>query len=235
MNKYLLFGIIILVVVIIYLFFKNKKGKSKYIIDDNDNVNKKYKFDLIKDDPKIRLLHNFLSKEEAEHMIKLGSMLKQQSQIDSKDKVDIKIRSSKSAHIPKAHDEIVKRIEERVIDYLQINPERLEPLQVVVYEKGQEYKPHYDWFNNDSTEIKRGGNRTDTILIYLNTLKEEDGGKTSFPNLDLKFKPVMGDSIHFKNMKNGQTLDKTLHGGEEIKTNVIKYAINVWVREGKFV
>ncbi len=233
MHKYLIIGLIIIILIIIYFIIKNNNGE-KYD-EDKDIVNEKYNYEIINNNPKIRLLDNFVTKDEAEHMIKLANQFKKQSELDSILKINLKIRSSKSAFIPKSYDEIVERIEKRVIDYLQINPERLEPLQIVIYDKGQEYKPHYDWFMKWSKEAYRGGNRTDTMLIYLNTLEKEDGGNTVFPKLNLKFRPIQGNTIHFKNMKNGKTLDDTLHGGEKILTDKTKYAINVWIRQGKFV
>ena len=110
----------------------------------------------------------------------------------------------------------------------------MEPLQVVIYNKDQQYRPHHDYFREDSKEIVRGGNRTDTVLIYLNDLSEEDGGATSFPMINLKVKPKALNAIHFKDMVNGKVDERTLHAGELIKTDKVKYAVNVWFREREF-
>jgi hypothetical protein len=41
-----------------------------------------------------------------------------------------------------------------------------EGLQVLHYEVGQKYEPHYDYFQ-DTVNIKNGGQRTATLLMYL--------------------------------------------------------------------
>ena len=81
-----------------------------------------------------------------------------------------------------------------------------EPLQVVKYLPGQEYKPHHDWFAEGADFYEKlmadAGQRVYTVMFYLNTVIK--GGETHFPKLDdLKIKAVKGRAILFKN-----TIDK---------------------------
>lgn len=54
-----------------------------------------------------------------------------------------------------------------------------EPIQILRYENGQKYEPHFDFFQ-DPGNIAIGGHRIATILMYLSDV--EKGGETVFPN-----------------------------------------------------
>ena len=60
---------------------------------------------------------------------------------------------------------------------------------IINYEEGQEYKPHYDWFDpnapGSATHLANGGQRVGTTVIYLATA--DGGGSTSFPDSGLEF------------------------------------------------
>ena len=51
-------------------------------------------------------------------------------------------------------------------------------MQVLHYEVGQKYDAHFDYFS-DKKNIKRGGHRVATVLMYLTDVKK--GGETVFP------------------------------------------------------
>ena len=75
-------------------------------------------------------------------------------------------------------------------------PNLLCPAHVVGrYLPSQQYYQHFDAFNLDEEDGRRfaanGGQRTVTVLIYLNNV--ERGGETSFPTLQLQVKPVQGE------------------------------------------
>ena len=240
-NIYVFF--IILLIFIIYI----KINKESYTnqttnvvykwtttkIEHLENTNK-YKEDILSENPKIIYIHNFITEEEAKHIIKLADELKKPSTIDSKESaltLETKTRSSNTAHLGKSSDYVIKDIEKKASEYTNLNINYIEPLQVAVYEKGQKYNPHYDFFNADSSVIEQYGNRTKTILVYLNNLSEDAGGNTYFPKLDIRIKPKALDAIYFENMNDGNVNYDTLHAGEEILNNSKKYAINIWFRE----
>lgn len=196
---------------------------------------KKYKETILSENPKIILIENFVNPLQAKHLINIADQIKKPSTIDSKDDpytLAKNIRSSESAHLGKARDAIVKEIEDAACSYVKLDTHYLEPMQVVVYEKGQKFNPHYDFFSPDTADLAYRGNRNKTILVYLNDVKEEDGGATVFPKLGIKVQPKAGSAIYFENMnENGINYD-TLHAGEELQTDKQnKYAINIWFRE----
>ena len=57
-----------------------------------------------------------------------------------------------------------------------------EDIQVLRYEHGQKYDPHYDYFT-DKVNIARGGHRIATVLMYLTDVTK--GGETVFPQAEV--------------------------------------------------
>lgn len=57
-----------------------------------------------------------------------------------------------------------------------------EDIQVLRYEPGQKYDPHYDYFV-DKVNAARGGHRVATVLMYLTDV--EKGGETVFPDAEV--------------------------------------------------
>jgi prolyl 4-hydroxylase len=238
MKKVIL--ILLISALVIILFIQLWNSYQNFINPNNNkSISKhiksiKYQEDILSEDPKIIYIHNFLSdKKELEHLISLGSQLKRPSTIDTKDNpaaILADVRTSQSAHLGKSRDEIVTALENRACEYVGLSTKYLEPMQVAVYEKGQKYNPHYDFFSGDSTEVTKG-NRNKTVLLYLNDLPDDAGGNTFFPKLNLRIKPKAGDAIYFENMKDGEVDYNTMHAGEAIVGDNKKYAVNIWFRE----
>ena len=69
-----------------------------------------------------------------------------------------------------------------------------------------------------------------TCLLYLNNV--EDGGETSFPNLDLEIRAKKGRMVQFHNCHEGSTVRHrdSLHGGMAVLKGE-KWACNFWFRE----
>lgn len=57
-----------------------------------------------------------------------------------------------------------------------------EDIQVLRYEHGQKYDPHYDYFS-DQDNIAQGGHRIATVLMYLTDVVK--GGETVFPQAEV--------------------------------------------------
>jgi len=57
-----------------------------------------------------------------------------------------------------------------------------EDLQILRYELGQKYEPHFDYFV-DKVNQQIGGHRSATVLMYLSDVKK--GGETIFPRAEV--------------------------------------------------
>ena len=115
--------------------------------------------------------------------------------------------------------------------------DRGEPLAVIAYQGGQEYKPHFDAFvpptsdegRSHEAAFKRGGQRTHTCLLYLNDTFE--GGETEFPKLDVSISPRAGAFAVFSNVDaDGARHLKALHRGAPVRSGV-KLLASQWIRE----
>lgn len=63
-----------------------------------------------------------------------------------------------------------------------------EDMQVLRYQHGQKYEPHYDYFA-DKVNIVRGGHRLATVLMYLSDVTK--GGETAFPKAEVSSSPIL--------------------------------------------
>ncbi|KAL9276389.1 hypothetical protein ACSQ67_026072 [Phaseolus vulgaris] len=184
-------------------------------------------------EPRAFIYHNFLSKEECEYLIELAKpyMIKS-SVVDSKTgkSTESRVRTSSGMFLKRGRDKVVQDIEKRIADFTFIPVENGEGLQILHYEVGQKYEPHYDYFI-DEFNTKNGGQRIATVLMYLSDV--EEGGETVFPAANANFssvpwwndlsqcarkglsvKPKMGDALLFWSMRPDATLDpSSLHGG----------------------
>lgn len=204
-------------------------------------------------EPRAFLYHNFLSKEECEYLINLARphMVKS-TVVDSKTgkSKDSRVRTSSGMFLRRGRDKVIKNIEKRIADYTFIPVEHGEGLQVLHYEEGQKYEPHYDYFLDDFN-TKNGGQRIATVLMYLSDV--EEGGETIFPaakgnfssragwnelsecgKKGLAVKAKMGDALLFWSMRPDASLDpSSLHGGcPVIKGN--KWSSTKWMHVGEY-
>ncbi|CAI0461984.1 unnamed protein product [Linum tenue] len=166
--------------------------------------------EVISWEPRAFVYHNFLSKEECEYLISLAKphMVKS-TVVDSETgkSKDSRVRTSSGTFLARGRDKVVREIEKRIADFTFIPVEHGEGLQILHYEVGQKYEPHFN-----------GGQRIATILMYLSDV--EEGGETVFPSAKgnyrkkgLSVKPKMGDALLFWSMKPDASLDpSSLHG-----------------------
>ena len=114
-----------------------ERTRSKLLPSDHPAVT----LQLVYHSPRVRLLHNFVSAAEAEHLISMATPYYHRSstaRAGSDDK-----RTSHSATLP-SHDPIVAAIRERIAYFCGYPEPNLEPLQAVRYHAGEFYKPHHD-------------------------------------------------------------------------------------------
>lgn len=134
--------------------------------------------------PRAFLMHRFVSDAEADHLIAIARPHMRASQI-----VDSKTgklfasdaRTSKGHFLQRGQDEVVARVERRIAAWTKLPPENGETLHILEYGVSEQYRPHFDTFT-DAVNVKRGGQRVATVLVYLETPTR--GGETIFPDAE---------------------------------------------------
>ncbi|SHN34611.1 2OG-Fe(II) oxygenase [Rhizobacter sp. OV335] len=143
-------------------------------------------------------------------------------------------RTSEGMFFGRAENPICARVEERIAKLLNWPLDNGEGLQILRYQPGAEYKPHYDYFDpaqpGTPTILKRGGQRVGTLVVYLNSPKR--GGATTFPDVHLEVAPVKGNAVFFS-YDRPHPMTRTLHGGAPVLEGE-KWVATKWMREGKF-
>ncbi|XP_062108092.1 prolyl 4-hydroxylase 1 [Humulus lupulus] len=196
--------------------------------------------------PRIIILHNFLSIEECDYLRGLAlPRLHVSTVVDTKTGKGIKsnVRTSSGMFLTPEEKKypMIQAIEKRISVYSQIPVENGELIQVLRYEKSEFYKPHHDYFS-DTFNLKRGGQRVATMLMYLSDSVE--GGETYFPMAGtadcscggkimkgLSVKPVKGDAVLFWSMGlDGQSDPNSIHGGCEVLSGE-KWSATKWMRQ----
>ncbi|KAL0925901.1 hypothetical protein M5K25_004276 [Dendrobium thyrsiflorum] len=144
--------------------------------------------------PRAFLYKGFLSEEECEHMIVLARDKLEKSMVadnDSGKSVMSEVRTSSGMFLEKHQDEIVGRIERRIAAWTFLPEENGEAIQILHYENGEKYEPHYDYFHDKNNQAL-GGHRIATVLMYLSNVIK--GGETIFPNSQAKLSQEKDDT-----------------------------------------
>jgi prolyl 4-hydroxylase len=105
-------------------------------------------------------------------------------------------------------------------------PEQGEPLQVLRYRPGGEYKRHFDAIPGFANQ------RAMTFLVWLN--EDYEGGETFFPTPGLRLKGRIGDAILFRNAgPDGRRDPDSGHAGLPVARGE-KLIASRWIRRRPF-
>ncbi len=189
--------------------------------------------------PNVVVLGEFLDADACRALIDLARPRMQRSSVVHHSegvRVDDS-RTSSGCHFRRGELPIVADVERCIADLTGIPPENGEGLQVLHYQPGQHYVPHWDYFPPESASSadivrpEKGGQRIATFLIYLNTVPM--GGETEFPRAGIKVAAVQGTACFFSYRDADGVLDPlTLHSGNAVIEGDKWIAVK-WLREGR--
>jgi prolyl 4-hydroxylase len=189
--------------------------------------------------PQVILLGNVLCAEECDAIIAhCGTRYTRSTVTAEADGASVvhEGRTSEMAFIQRGEVEVAERVERRLAALAHWPAECSEPFQLQKYGVTQEYRPHFDWLDPDSSghrsHLARGGQRLATFVLYLSDV--DQGGGTVFPALGLEVFPKKGSALWFLNTDgNHQPDQQTLHGGAPVVSGT-KIIANKWLRQGRY-
>ena len=135
---------------------------------------------------------------------------------------------------PTDEDVALRVVQLRMARAARVELVQAEPLVVLHYAPGEEYRPHRDYLPPDAVDSDRpqAGNRSRTICTYLNHV--EGGGETVFPRADMSVTPVPGCAVVFDNLfTDGRPDPDSLHAGMPV-TGGEKWLATLWLRERRY-
>tara|TARA_B100001250_G_C19746566_1_gene765606 strand:+ start:119 stop:1387 length:1269 start_codon:yes stop_codon:yes gene_type:complete len=177
-------------------------------------------------------INNFLSVDECNELIKMidSNHTRSSVVVGGTDRTDVTDHRTSSTSNLDMNNVIVSSIHKKIANYLGLDLSKGEALQGQLYEPGQYFKPHNDFFSGAAYDMhcKASGNRTHTFMIYLND--DFKGGGTNFPNLNKSVKPQTGKGLWWNNLVEGEEQHQYMHEGVEVEDGK-KYIVTSWWRE----
>jgi len=190
--------------------------------------------------PRILLFGNLLAPEECEELIEMSRGKLTRSNVVDRQTGRYELhpdRTSEGTHFLRAENPLIERIEARIAELTGCPVERGEPIQVLHYGPGHEYKPHFDYFDpsdqGNHRVLAMGGQRVATLIMYLNDVA--GGGSTVFPDVGLDVLPRRGNAVFFAYSDDEGRLDpRTLHGGSAVGAGE-KWIATKWLRQRAYI
>ena len=177
-------------------------------------------------------IHNYITPEECQELIKMIDANHSRSSVvvGGTDRTDVTDHRTSSTSNLDMSTPIMSKIKKQISETLGLELVKGEALQGQLYEPGQYFKPHNDFFSGPAYDMhcKASGNRTHTLMIYLND--DYKGGGTHFPTLQKTVEPETGKALWWYNMKDGKVQDQYLHEGVTVDEGK-KYVVTSWWRE----
>ncbi len=138
------------------------------------------------------------------------------------------VRTARAAAFPFVlEDPAIHALNRRIAKATGTDYAQGEPLQVLCYDPGEEYKLHSDALppgQNQPTNQRSG-----TFLCWLNDGYR--GGETAFPAAGLELRGPTGDAFHFRNVTaDGRPDEAARHCGKPV-THGRKWLLSKWIRD----
>ena len=175
--------------------------------------------------PWIVLYRGAFTRAECEFLLEVAAPSYQRSLVGSgSEAVPDPIRTSDGATIHwLIEDPAIHALNRRLAALAGTAVENGEPLQILRYRAGQQYRRHLDWLNQPNRRVL-------TALVYLND--DYVGGETVFTRIGLTVRGRPGDVLVFRSGDPEQGPDPlSEHAGMPVAAGT-KYLASRWMRAG---
>jgi prolyl 4-hydroxylase len=176
-------------------------------------------------EPALFKAENFLTGEECDYLVRSSGPRLQPSLVIDRATgraLPHPDRKSDSTFFGVGHEDlVVNAINRRIAAISGTTPAQAEPLQILRYGPGGEFRTHFDF-------VKEGGNqRILTAIAYLTD--DYQGGETRFLRLDLDFRGRRGELLLFRNVtEEGRQDPLSEHAGLPVRSGT-KIVASRWI------
>ena len=189
--------------------------------------------DTLSDAPEVRLFPALFSAAECAYLIDVASPALRPSVVvdpHTRQQVPNPIRTSTATAFPFLDENpAIHALNRRLAAASGTDVRAGEPLQVLRYAPGQQYREHSDALPG----VAPSQQRVLTFLVYLDDGYE--GGETAFPAVGIKVRGRPGDGLLFRNASpTGVPDPRALHAGLPV-TRGVKHLASRWIRAAPLV
>ena len=184
--------------------------------------------------PSIATFDDVLKPLDGEYVIGLASGRVQRSLVHdpaSGGPMRHPMRTSQSMTFPVVDADVwLRQLQRRLAALTGLPFAHAEPLAVLRYARGEEYRPHRDYLRDPGAlGPDAPGQRVRTVFAYLSDVAA--GGETDFPLLGVRIAPRRGRVVMFDNVRpDGSPDADTLHAGLPVAQGR-KWLATLWMRE----
>lgn len=187
--------------------------------------------ELLSSEPHVQLFRDFFTGDECDYMIEAAAPILAPSVVvdpNTGRNVPHPGRTSEMAGFTwQIENPAIHALNRRIAALSGTDVANGEPIQVLRYGPGQEYKVHFDAIPGLDNQ------RILTMLVYLND--DYQGGETWFQTPDLAVKARRGDALLFRNADGSGRGDKQAgHAGLPVKSGT-KLIVSRWIHQRAYV
>jgi prolyl 4-hydroxylase len=186
--------------------------------------------EILSESPQVRCVRGLLSEEQCGYVMQVAaSHLQPSFVVDPRTgrRIPHPIRTSSGMSFgPTQEDIVIHGINRMLADITGTEVGWGEPLHILRYTPGQQYRPHVDTLPGEENQ------RHWTVLVYLN--QGYGGGETRFDLAGLEFAGRQGDALIFRNVdESGGPDPATRHSGLPV-TSGEKWLATRWIRQADY-
>lgn len=190
----------------------------------------------LSESPRLRVIERFARPAECEWLIERArDRLRRAVVVDSSGETAIEAARTNSGveFLLADMDLVIEALRLRISAATRLPLPLFEPVQVLHYAPGEEFKPHHDFFDPElpghAKQLREHGQRIGTFLVYLND--DYSGGETSFPRAGISYRGNTGDALFLANVdRSGKPDVASLHWGTP-PTRGQKWILSQWIRD----
>ncbi len=188
--------------------------------------------------PRMAVIDALLSADECRLlMVASGAQLRESRAVDPVTGVPLRLglrTSSDASFDPISEDLALRLLQLRLASAAATPLLNAEPLIVLRYLPGQEYRPHRDYLPPAAIQrdAPEAGNRARTLCVYLNEVQA--GGETDFPLAGVTVRPSPGSAVVFDSLDGEGLPDpSSLHAGLPVAQGE-KWLATLWLRQRRY-